>query len=261
MKRIAVIALVSILVFFVLNISIIFFTTYFKELPEPNFPETVIETTTCGEIIVLKEPKTNSLLYCEDISNNFLKAVIAIEDHRFYEHNGIDFLSISRAFISNIKNRNLVGSGGSTITQQFAKNAYPFLSSKKLFSRKISEAAAALRVEQKYSKIEILEFYCNIIYVGHGLHGVEAASNYYFGKDASALNLNEAATIAGLLKSPANYSPYVSIEKAEKNRNIVLSRMLELGFISPEVAAKELDQPIMLIRHKLDNDKIEGEIK
>ena len=248
MKRKITIFLISLLIFLFLNTSIIFFTAYFRKLPEPEFPKITKRATLNGSIVEYEEPQTIALANYDDISKHFINAIVAIEDHRFYKHHGIDLSSILRALISNLRSGDIVGSGGSTITQQFARNAYKFLGQRKLLSRKIAEAATAIKIEQKYSKKEILESYCNIIYVGHGLFGVEYAANYYFGKSAKELTLNESATIAGLLKSPGYYSPYVSMEKAINNRNIVLTRMAELEYISLEVAEEEIKKPINLIR-------------
>src|SRR6056297_595700 len=248
MKKKVVIILLSLLIFFLLNSSIIFFTAYLRPLPEPMFPEVLNHTKVNGTLVELNEPQVTKMVKFEEISSNFTKAVVAIEDHRFYEHNGVDIIGIFRAFLSNVRSGDIVGSGGSTITQQFARNAYPFLGQEKLLSRKIAEAAVAIRLERVYSKEEILEFYCNIIYVGHGLYGIESAANYYFGKTASELSLNEAATIAGLLKSPGYYSPYVSMSTAIKNRNTVLRRMTDLGEITSEVASEESEKEINLAR-------------
>lgn len=248
MKRKITIILISLLIFLFLNTSIIFFTAYFRDLPEPEFPKISSNVTMDGSLVEYDEPKTITLVTYDNISKHFLNAIVAIEDHRFYEHHGINLSSILRALISNLKSGDIVGSGGSTITQQFARNTYKFLGQRKLLSRKIAEAATAIKIEQRYSKEKILEFYCNIIYVGHGLFGVEYAAKYYFGKSAKDLTLNESATIAGLLKSPGYYSPYVSMDRAMKHRNIVLSRMAELEYISLEVAEEEAKEPIILVR-------------
>jgi membrane peptidoglycan carboxypeptidase len=248
MKRKAMFISISLLIFFFLNFSIIFFTAYFRTLPDPIFPKVASKTTVSGSLIEFEKPQTTQMVEYSEISPNFIKAIVAIEDHRFYKHSGIDLIGIVRAFFSNVKSGDIVKSGGSTITQQFARNAYTFLGQQKLFSRKIAEAAIAIRLEQMYSKEKILESYCNIIYVGHGLYGVESAANYYFGKTAKELTLNESATIAGLLKSPGYYSPYVSLETAIKNRNVVLDRMAELGYISEEVADAESEKGINLVR-------------
>lgn len=248
MKRKIIIVLISFLIFLLLNSSIIFFTSYFRDLPEPSFPKVASKPTLNGSLVEFETPETISLVTYDNIPKHFLDAIVAIEDHRFYEHNGVDIISIFRAFFDNLKSGNIVGSGGSTITQQFARNAYKFLSQRKLLSRKIAEAGTAFKVEQKYSKNDIIEFYCNIIYVGHGLYGIEYAANYYFGKSTKDLTLNESATIAGLLKSPGYYSPYVSMEKAIENRNTVLARMAELEYISLEMAVEESKKPINLVR-------------
>ena len=162
-----------------------------------------------------------------------IKASIAVEDSRFFDHHGIDFFGILRAFIKNVKAGRIV-EGGSTITQQVAKTM--FLTPKKTFKRKIKEVILALRIERLFSKDEILEIYFNQIYYGHGAYGVEAAAGTYFGKHVEQITLAEAAFIAGLPRAPVYYSPYKYMERAWKRRAYSLNRMVREGFISAERA-------------------------
>lgn len=160
-------------------------------------------------------------------------AFIAVEDNRFYEHLGIDFEAIGRAVIANIKG-GIGAEGGSTITQQLVKNA--FLSSEKTFKRKIQEAILALKVERRYSKGEILEFYLNRIYFGHGTYGIQAATQFYFGKNAKDLSLAESAMLAGIVRSPNNYNPLNNPDLAKRRQELVLNLMVKYSKITPSEA-------------------------
>lgn len=163
------------------------------------------------------------------IAKDLKDAVVAIEDSRFYQHNGVDLRGITRAAVQNL----LPGGnmqGGSTITQQLAKIA--LLTQDRTLSRKIQDITYAMEIERVYTKREILELYLNSIYLAHGNVGVEAAARYYFGKSADRLTLDEAALIAGMIKSPENLSPFKHLKEARERRNVVLKRMLDLGFIT-----------------------------
>ncbi len=163
------------------------------------------------------------------------EAVVAIEDRRFFEHPGIDALGILRAAVVNLRAGRLT-QGGSTITQQLAKNL--FLSSERTWSRKAEELVLALWLELRLSKRDILELYLNRVYFGGGAHGIEAASQRYFAKSARNLSLAEAAVIAGLLKAPSKYAPSASPVQAIARGRLVVDKMQEAGFISaPEAAA------------------------
>jgi len=157
------------------------------------------------------------------------KAFVAAEDSRFYTHQGIDILSIFRAFYKNIEAGTIV-QGGSTITQQVTKSF--FLTPERSYVRKIKEAILAYRIDKKFSKDEILFLYLNQIYLGHGAYGVEAASENYFGKSAKDLNLAECAILAGLPQAPSRYSPFKHPERAKQRQIYVLNRMVEDGFIT-----------------------------
>ncbi|MDA8210663.1 MAG: penicillin-binding protein 1A [Clostridia bacterium] len=177
------------------------------------------------------------------VSPFLVKAVIAVEDSRFYEHKGIDPVGIARALLRDIRAGEVV-EGGSTITQQTAKNLY--LSHERTWQRKVKEAILTVQLEQKYTKDEILEMYLNQIYFGHGAYGVEVAAQTYFGKSAKELNLAESALLAGLPKGPNYYSPFRNYSAAKERQAVVLNRMVEVGQISREEADKAKQQPIVL---------------
>ncbi|MBK5298973.1 MAG: PBP1A family penicillin-binding protein [Vicinamibacteria bacterium] len=164
-----------------------------------------------------------------------VKAIVSIEDQRFYEHQGVDTVRIAAAALSNLRQGNRA-QGGSTLTQQLARQA--FLTLDKSYVRKLKEVIVAAELEAEYSKDEILELYLNKVYFGDGLHGVEAASLGFFGKHASDLTLPEAALIAGLVKSPSTYAPTVNLKRAITRRDLVLQTMVSSGAIT----ATELDQ-------------------
>jgi penicillin-binding protein 1A len=163
-----------------------------------------------------------------DISPNLVKAVVAVEDQRFYDHRGFDVVRIGSAALANARRGRRV-QGGSTITQQLARQS--FLTPDKTMHRKLQELILAARIERVYSKDQILELYLNKVYFGDGLYGVEAASRGYFGKHASDLSVPEAALLAGLAKSPSSYAPTVSISRAAARRKVVLQAMLDAGAI------------------------------
>jgi 1A family penicillin-binding protein len=171
----------------------------------------------------------------EEISPYAIQATLSIEDRKFFEHYGFDFKRIMGAIIADVKAMAKV-QGASTITQQYARNL--FLSYEKTWWRKWNEAIYTVRLEANYNKQEILEGYLNTIYYGHGVYGIEAAANYYFGKSAKDLSLPEAAMLAGIPKGPSYYSPFVNEQRAKERQNIVLRSMVESGSIS-EKEAKE----------------------
>jgi len=168
------------------------------------------------------------------ISPAFKSALLAREDSRFYEHHGIDPVGIARAFMRDVAHFR-VREGGSTITQQLARNSFP-LGGRNL-SRKILEAFVAIRIESSYSKAQILEFYANRIYFGSGVYGLETASQAYFAKSSADLNLSESALLAGLIRSPNRYSPRTNMQGALNQRDDVLDRMAALKLISSSQAS------------------------
>ena len=168
-------------------------------------------------------------------------AFIAIEDQQFYNHPGFNPLRMGQAFINNQRAGRVTG-GGSTITQQLAKNL--FLSAEQTYRRKIQELLLAVWLEAKFSKEEILSLYLNRVYFGGGAYGIEAAAERYFNKKANDLTLGEAALLAGLLKGPSRYSPISSTERAERRANVVLAEMVEQGVITPQERALAFSKPI-----------------
>lgn len=196
-----------------------------------------------GEIISKIYNENRSIVSIEDVPEHVQKAFVSIEDHRFYEHSGIDFRSVMRAAYKDIIAMSKV-EGASTITQQLAKNL--FLYNDKTWLRKAKEAMAAVYLERKLSKDEILELYVNEIYFGRGLYGVETASEYFFSKSIKDVTIAEGALLAGLAKGPNGYSPIEHPEKALKRRNIVLKAMENTGVITGETRLKEEKKPLGL---------------
>lgn len=171
------------------------------------------------------------------------QAFLAIEDSRFYDHPGVSYPDILRAFTKNLRAGQFV-QGGSTITQQLAKVL--FLTPERTLRRKIREALLALEIEQRFTKDEILEFYLNQIYLGSGAHGVQAAAQIYFGKTVAQLTLAESAMIAGLPKAPTRFNPRIRPEKGMRRRDLVLRRMRVSGFITAEEEQNARKEPLQL---------------
>ena len=179
-----------------------------------------------------------------DISPDLINATVSIEDKNFYEHNGFDYKRIAGAILADVKAMAKV-QGASTITQQYARNL--FLEHDKTWSRKLYEAFYAIRIEMNYSKEEILEGYLNTIYYGNGAYGVQAASQFYFGKNASELSLAESSMLAGVPKGPGLYSPLESLENATKRQAIILNSMVENGYITKDTAQKTKETPLTFV--------------
>lgn len=169
----------------------------------------------------------------DEIPKHVEQAFLAVEDKRFYEHSGIDIWAIGRALYKDVLAFGKV-EGGSTITQQLAKNV--FLTNDKTLLRKTKEAIIAINLERKYSKDKILEMYLNQVYFGHGTYGIQAATQFYFQKDVKQLTLEEAALLAGIPKAPTTYSPILNPEKSIERRNVVLNLMEEQNIITPKEA-------------------------
>ncbi len=182
------------------------------------------------------------------ISMNLQNAYIAQEDRRFKSHTGVDWIATFRAGLALIKNHGEITQGGSTITQQVVKNTY--LTQEKSFTRKIVEILLAPEIEKKYSKADIMEFYCNTNFYGNHCYGVEAASRYYFGKDASDLEPYEAAVLAGISNSPTAYNPVRNPEASLKKRNDVLHSMLEVGYLTEDEYQNAISQPLNIVQEE-----------
>ncbi|TCL75239.1 penicillin-binding protein 1A [Hydrogenispora ethanolica] len=175
------------------------------------------------------------------MTRDLRNAAVAIEDSRFYQHNGIDIRGMARAVIKDLMPGGGM-EGGSTITQQLAKIS--LLSSERTLGRKIQDISLALEIEQVYTKKEILEMYLNSVYLAHGNVGVEAAARYYFGKSANQLTLAQSATLAGMIQSPENYSPIKHPTQAKGRRNVVLQKMLEQKYITKAQYQRAIKEPL-----------------
>ena len=164
----------------------------------------------------------------DDISETFLNAIVAVEDHRFYNHGAIDLVSIARAFYENIKNGQIV-QGGNTITQQLAKNIFlsneKTLDNEKTLERKLKEIIISFKLEEEYSKPEILELYVNIIYSGDGYTGISEASKGYFNKKPNELKEDEATLLAGIPQAPSYYELSSNYDKAERRQQEVIAAL------------------------------------
>ena len=194
-----------------------------------------------GSILQKLGPATRENLTYEEIPNNLIEAFIVAEDRRFYEHHGVDYPSIARATLANLRRREVV-EGASTITQQLARIV--FLDQDRSFQRKVREALLALKIERELDKKKIIERYLNLVYLGAGAYGVADAAWIYFAKSVDQLTLAEAALIAGMAPAPSVYSPLVDINAARKQRNLVIKHMLENGAITASQAQAALNSDV-----------------
>jgi penicillin-binding protein 1A len=210
-----------------------------SELEKSKIASTIYDRH--GAAVATLYSKTRLWVAYDQIPQDLSKAFIATEDYRFFLHKGIDFWGIGRALYQDIRERRQA-QGGSTITQQLVKNV--FFSQEKKIYRKIWEMAYAIRIEQQYTKTQILEFYLNSIYLGHGAWGVQAASTVYFGKAVQKLKPWECALIAGLAKGPEYYSPYRHPDAALSRRNLVLRLMGQHGYLNIMAVKEYSRQPI-----------------
>lgn len=194
-----------------------------------------------GSVIASYGEQRRTLLAHGEIPEVFQKAVVAVEDSEFWSHGGIDFRGIARAAWHDLRTMSLE-QGASTITQQLSRNL--FLKPEKTVRRKFQEMLLALEIERRYSKQEILRLYVNQVYMGHGRYGLEAASQFYFGKHAKDLDLPEAALLAGILQRPETLTPLRNPEGAKRRRAHVLRRMVDVGAIGPAEAAEAAEAPL-----------------
>jgi penicillin-binding protein 1A len=216
-----------------------------QSLEIPKRPPTIQIAGMDGSIIATRGEMPGANVSLKELPPYLPKAFIAIEDRRFYSHFGIDPTGIARATIANLLHRG-VSQGGSTLTQQLAKNL--FLTQERTLQRKLQEAELALWLERKYSKNEILELYLNRVYFGSGAYGVEAAAQKYFGKSARAVTLAEAAMLAGLVKSPSRLAPNRNPEGAEKRAQVVLAAMADVHFITDAQAQAAIGHPSYAVK-------------
>src|SRR6266849_5760656 len=211
-----------------------------QSLEIPNRPPTIQITGFDGSVLATRGEMAGANVALKDLPPYLPKAFIAIEDRRFYAHYGVDPVGIARAAVANILHRG-VSQGGSTLTQQLAKNL--FLTQERTLQRKLQEVELAFWLERKHSKSEILELYLNRVYFGSGAYGVEAAAQRYFGKSAKNVTIAEAAMLAGLVKSPTRLAPNRNPEGAEKRAQTVLSAMADAKFITEAQAQASIGHP------------------
>lgn len=197
-----------------------------------------------GQLIGVRGAYYGGRVSHDSVSKHLVNAIIAVEDRNFYTHKGYDIWGILRAVIVNLKSGGVV-QGASTLTQQLAKDL--FFSAERSYNRKFKEMLYAIKLEQNYTKAQILTLYLNRVYLGAGLYGVAAAAERYFGKSAKDLTIAESAMIAGLLKAPSRYSPTNSFVKAEKRAAIVVNAMYQAGFITAQEKAHALKFPGELV--------------
>ena len=221
-KKIKVILLIIVLIM-IAAVSYVWVTGY------NMYTEAIAEESIEDKFSDIQEQENFTTI--DEVPDIFIQAVVAVEDKRFYEHNGVDLLSIGRAVITNIRTLDLT-EGGSTITQQIAKNLY--FTQAKHFSRKVAEIYVARDIEDIYSKDEILEIYMNTNFYGSGYYGIYDAAVGYYEKEPSELSDYEATLLAGVPNAPSVYSPKVNLSLAEQRQSVVLDKMVESGYISQE---------------------------
>ncbi len=229
------------------GITYLYFARTLPNLPDlATYHQTAATTTIIrawdGTPLAELANQRREILPYERFPPALIKAFIAAEDRRFFEHGGIDYRGIARAMGANLR-AGEVAQGGSTITQQVAKS---FLSTERTFERKIREAILARRLEKRYSKRDILTLYLNQIFLGHGVYGVAAAARRYFDKSIDEIDLGEMAMLAGLARAPSRFSPLTSIERARARRDQVLSAMVAAGYLTDKEANPWRARPVVV---------------
>ncbi|MEX2274774.1 MAG: transglycosylase domain-containing protein [Actinomycetota bacterium] len=223
----------------------------FRRLPAPPERSVIYANDGKTELATVFLTFNREYVELEEIPPQARKAVLAIEDRDFYEHRGVDAESIARAFLANLFSGNIV-QGGSTITQQLVKTALIEGSQEDraddTYARKLQEAGLALRMEEKYTKDEILELYLNEVYLGHGVYGVGTASEYYFDRPARKLTLGQAATLAGLIAAPERFDPIDRPNVSKRRRNVVLHEMEDAGWAGGKEIAKARKKVVHVTR-------------
>ena len=204
------------------------------------------------EVAGVYNKENRTYVSLDKIPDHVVKAFVAIEDARFYQHNGIDIKRFFGSVWANIKSMSF-SQGFSTISQQLIKNTH--LSSEKTINRKVQEMYLAVKLEQEYSKDEIMEMYLNYIYFGNGAYGIEAAAQSYFGKSVGDLTIAEGAMLAGIIKAPGDYAPHINLEKSKTRRNLVISQMYKFGFITENEQSTALQEVPNLIVSRPENSE------
>lgn len=205
-----------------------------------------------GEVASRISASKTEAVGMKEIPTHMVQAVVAIEDHRFYSHSGVDYWGSLRAAVTNLKAGHTV-QGGSTLTQQLAKNV--FLTHERTYKRKIKEVLLAKKIERSYTKDEIMEMYLNTIYFGEGAWGLKKAARTYFGKEPEDLTVGESALLAGMIQAPSALSPFKNFNKAMTRRDVVLSKMVTEGFIDEKTAQKAKETDIVLEGQESDDYK------
>ena len=226
--------LLLILIIIIIVVGVVFFNghkLYKNTLNNLSLSDKIAEIKSKDTYVSLKE-----------VPDYYINAIIAVEDHRFKEHGPVDYIAIIRAIISNIHAKEF-NEGGSTITQQVAKNLY-FIGESDVVSRKIAEILVSIDLEKQYSKDDILEFYINTIYFGEGYYGIREASNGYYKKEPIDLSLYEATILAGVPNAPSVYAPTINPDLAKSRQGKVLSSMVEYGYLTQEEANEVLKNNI-----------------
>ena len=216
-----------------------------QSLQIPKRPPSIEIVGVDGKTLATRGEMGGGSVTLHDMPPYLPRAFIAIEDRRFYSHHGVDPIGLTRAVIADVLHRG-VSQGGSTITQQLAKNL--FLTQERTIWRKMQELVLALWIERKFSKNEILELYLNRGYFGAGAYGAEAAAQRYFGKPAHDVKLAEAAMLAGLVKSPTRLAPNHNPDGAERRAQVVLAAMVDSNFITETMAKAAMAQPAHAVK-------------
>ena len=210
---------------------------------ETGFGEKIDRLLNIEIAVAEKRRKMNHYILFKDIPRALRNAIVAVEDKRFFYHSGYDIESIARATVVNVESGE-IEEGGSTITQQLAKNL--FLSQERSFTRKFEELLLAITLENNFDKNKILEMYLNTIYFGSNFYGIADAAQGYFGKEPKELSVAECAMLAGIPNAPSVYSPYVNFQLAKQRQKIVLDAMVKAHFLTKFEADKALAEEIIL---------------
>lgn len=215
---------------------------------QDNYSVTFVDRT--GTVLGRRGVLQNKPIDLDRLPDHVVKATLATEDRRFFSHFGVDVLGIARAFVTNVKAGGVV-EGGSSITQQVAKNI--FLTNERTLTRKVKEAFLALWLEANLTKQEILELYFNRAYLGGGAFGIPAAAEFYFDKDYADLTLAESAMLAGLFKAPTNFAPHINLGAARERANEVLTNMVQAGFLNEGQVLSARQKPASAVNRKKEN--------
>ncbi len=249
----------TLLLYFFLSLALsIYIFIISKDLPSLDElqkfnPQQVSKIISADGVVINKlYTHKRDMVNISDIPVELRNALLAMEDREFYEHSGISFKSTIRAIIVDLFTLS-TKQGASTITQQLARNMYNSIGFKKTLIRKLKELITAIKIEQTYTKSEILELYLNSIYFGHGNYGAQSASIYYFSKNVSELTLDEAAILIGLLPAPARYSPISHPERSINRRNLVLKIMYQEKYISSEIYNENIKKDLPISRNDYNN--------